>query len=137
MTERTYPDLLVIRVDPVGEEAASVTLASDQAEVTAFCHPCALVAGQRIPNRLTVLDTRLLQPPHGDDWPEDEREALGQDRLIRKGHFEYAGTGEVIDANRGLVAVCGFVIDFGDLPPVRHVEFDILRLDCDGGDVAL
>lgn len=135
MTGQAYPDLLVISVDPPGEESASVTLSSGTAEIAAFCHPCCLDAGQRIPNRLTVLDTRLLQPPYCDDWPEDEREELGRDRLVRKRRHEYVGTGTVIDADDGLVAVCGFVIDFGSLPSVRHVEFDIVRLDCDGGDL--
>lgn len=109
-----------------------MALTSDQGEVTAFCHPCSLVPGQRIPNRLKVLDVRLLQSPYCDDWPEDERARLGQDRLIRKGHYQYVGTGQVVDAERGLVLVAGFVIDFGDVPAVDHVEFDILRFDCDG-----
>lgn len=127
-----FPDLLVVRVDPPAGEAASVTLSSGQGEVTAFCYPCSLVVGQRIRNRLTVLDVRKLQAPYGDDWPQDEREGLAQDRMIRQGHYEYVGTGKVIDVNRGLVAVQGFLIDFGDVPAVDHVEFDILRLDCDG-----
>ena len=128
----TFSDLLVVRVDPPDEEAASVTLSSGEGEVTAFCHPCSLVVGQRIRNRLTVLDVRKLQSPYGDDWPQDERESLAQDRMIRQGHYEYVGTGKVVDADRGLVAVQGFLIEFGDVPAVDYVEFDILRLDCEG-----
>lgn len=131
MTGTVFPDLLVLHVDEPGDEAASVTLASDQAAVTVFCHPCTLSAGQRVRNRLSALDVRLLQSPYGFDWPQDEREKLGRDRLIRTGHYAYSGTGRVIDAGRGLVLVHGFLVDFGKVPDVDHVEFDVVRLDCD------
>ena len=90
-----------------------------------------LSAGQRVRNRLSALDVRLLQSPYGFDWPQDEREKLGRDRLIRTGHYTYSGTGRVIDAGRGLVLVHGFLVDFGKVPDVDHVEFDVVRLDCD------
>lgn len=125
-----FPGLLVVRVDPPGGEAASVTLSSGLGEVTVFCFPCSLVVGQRIRNWLTVLDVGKLQSPYGNDWPQEERESLSQDRLIRQGPNQYVGTGKVIDADRGLVAVQGFLIDFGDVPAVDHVEFNMLRLDC-------
>ncbi len=128
MTGSVFPDLLVLHVDEPGDEAASVTLASDQAAVTVFCHPCTLSAGQRVRNRLSALEVRLLQSPYGFDWPQDEREKLGRGT----GHYAYSGTGRVIDAGRGLVLVHGFLVDFGKVPEIDHVEFDILRLDCEG-----
>lgn len=131
MTQHVFPDLLVVRVDPPGEQTASVTLASEQAEVTVFCHLCSLVAGQRIRNCLTVLDA-WLQAPYLPDWPEDERTRLGQERLTRIGHYQYTGVGRVVDAERGLVLVRGFLIDFEDALPAEHAEFDIERLDCEG-----
>ncbi|MDR0201671.1 MAG: hypothetical protein LBJ40_05860 [Delftia acidovorans] len=132
MTGTVFPDLLVVHVNEPGDEAASVTLASDQAVVTVFCHPCTLRAGQRVRNRLSALDVRLLQSPYGFDWPQDEREKPGRDRLTRTGHYAYSGTGRVIDADRGLVLVHGLLIDFGKVPDVDHVEFDIVRLDWEG-----
>lgn len=132
MTSHTFPDLLVVGVDSPGDEAASVTLASDQGEVTVFCHPCALRAGQRVRNCLSALDVRLLQSPYGQDWPDEERERLGRDQLTRIGCYQYRGTGRVIDAGSGLVLARGFLIDLGDVPHVDHVEFDIVRLDCSG-----
>jgi hypothetical protein len=131
-TSLSLPDLVVTRVDPPDEEAASVTLSSGFGEVVAFCFPCKLVAGSRVPNRLFPLDVLTLQSAYFDDWPAEERDLLGRDRLERHGHFEYRGTGEVIDAERGLVLVQGFLIDFGEvLAGARHVEFSVTRLDVD------
>ncbi|WP_431256887.1 hypothetical protein ACQ86G_19615 [Roseateles chitinivorans] len=110
------PDLLVTRVDPPDEEAASVTLTSEAGELVAFCFPCGLVAGSRVPNRLSPLDVPVLQSAYLDDWPQETRAVSGGDRLQRDGHYGYSGTGQVIDAERGWVLVHGFVIDFGDVP---------------------
>ncbi|WP_431046299.1 hypothetical protein [Roseateles sp. L2-2] len=131
MTPANAPELVVTRVDSPDEEAAFVTLSSGAAEVVAFCHPCELVVGSRIPNRLWPLDVDVLQAAYLDDWPEEERAAPSVERLEHHGHARYSGVGQVIDAAHGRVLVRGFVIEFGEaLADVRHVEFDVTRLDC-------
>lgn len=123
-------DLLVVQVVPPDEEAASVTLSSDSDTVVAFCFPCELVAGARVPNLLTPLDTDFLRSAFLADWPADERADASSERLERVGHFSYQGTGRVIDEALGLVRVRGFLIDFGEVPAgASHVEFKVPRFD--------
>jgi hypothetical protein len=119
--------LTVVYVDPPGDEAASVTLRSEKAEVVAFCHPCGLKAGDVIENRLIVLDAEVLSS-YGYDWPEDEKNALSIEEIERTGHYSYRGRGRVIDQEEGLVEVQGFVIEMGGLCD-GHVDFNIVRLD--------
>ncbi len=119
--------LSVILVDPPDDEAASVTLRSDQGEVVAFCFPCGLRIGDVVENRLSVheADVRAV---YFSDWPEDEKEALSSQWLERVGHYAYRGRGRVIDEAEGLVEVQGFVIST-DSVYHDHVEFEITRLD--------
>ncbi|NHZ37817.1 hypothetical protein [Massilia rubra] len=119
--------LTVILVDPPDDEAASVTLRSEQGEVVAFCHPCSLKVGDVIANRLSVLDADV-RAAYLSDWPDDEKEALSSEHLERIGHFAYRGRGRVIDSEEGLVAVQGFVIEMGAMND-GHVDFEITRLD--------
>ena len=130
MTSHKFPDLIVTKVEPPNDEAASVTLTSGVSEIVVFCHPCDLASGSRVQNSLSPLDTDLLQPQYLTDWPGDERAEASKERLKRTGHFSYEGTGRVIDEALGLVLVQGFVIDFGEVPSgATHVEFKITRLD--------
>ena len=119
--------LTVILVDPPEEEAASVTLRSDKGEVTAFCHPCHLKAGDVIDNRLAVLDADVLAA-YLSDWPEHEKEALSTEWIERSGHYSYRGRDRVIDHKEGLVGVQGFIIEM-KAPCEDHVDFEIRRLD--------
>lgn len=119
--------LTVVLVDPPDDEAASVTLRSEQGELTAFCHPCDLKAGDVIDNRLAVLDADVLAT-WLSDWPEDEKAALSTEWIERTGHYSYKGRGRVIDQVEGLVEVLGFIIKM-DAPCEGYVDFDIRRFD--------
>jgi hypothetical protein len=119
--------LMVVLVDPPDDEAASVTLRSETGEVTAFCHPCDLKAGDLVDNRLAVLEADVLAT-YLSDWPEDEKEALSNEWIERTGHYSYRGRGRVIDQAEGLVEVLGFIIEMGALCN-GYVDFDIRRLD--------
>jgi hypothetical protein len=52
-----------------GDEEADVTLCSEESTVVAFCHPCAYVAGQIIPNQLHPFGVTELRAPYLEDWP--------------------------------------------------------------------
>lgn len=119
--------LTVVLVDPPDDEAASVTLRSETGELTAFCHPCDLKAGDSIDNYLSVLDADVLAT-YLSDWPEDEKAALSTQWIERTGHYSYRGRGRVIDQAEGLVEVQGFIIAMNALCE-GHVDFDIMRLD--------
>ena len=119
--------LTVVLVDPPDDEAASVTLRSEQGELTAFCHPCDLKAGDVIGNRLAVLEADVLAT-WLSDWPEDEKAALSTEWIERTGHYSYKGRGRVIDQVEGLVEVLGFIIRM-DAPCEGYVDFDIRRFD--------
>lgn len=124
--------LLITKIelfDPTSE-SASVTLESDSGQVVAFCFPCSYEVGDRVPNRLHVLESTKLQSPYFNDWGDDERAQASLERLHRADNYAYSGCGKVIDPDDGLVQVCDFVLDFGDLPAgAEFVEFDITRLD--------
>ncbi|MDQ4627789.1 hypothetical protein [Janthinobacterium lividum] len=115
------------RFGVLGEEAASVTLRSEQGELVVFCHPCSLTAGDVIENRLSVLDADV-HATYLTDWPESEKEALSTEWIERTDHYAYRGRGRVLDHGDGLVEVQGFFIDMGALC-VGHVDFGISRLD--------
>lgn len=119
--------LTVVLVDPPDDEAASVTLRSETGELTAFCHPCDLKAGDSIDNYLSVLDADVLAT-YLSDWPEDEKAALSTQWIERTGHYSYRGRGRVINQAEGLVEVQGFIIAMNALCE-GHVDFDIMRLD--------
>lgn len=119
--------LTVVLVDPPDDEAASVTLRSETGELTAFCYPCDLKAGDSIDNYLSVLDADVLAT-YLSDWPEDEKAALSTQWIERTGHYSYRGRGRVIDQAEGLVEVQGFIIAMNALCE-GHVDFDITRLD--------
>lgn len=119
--------LTVVLVDPPDDEAASVTVRSEQCELTAFCHPCSLKAGDVIDNRLAVLDADVMAT-WLSDWPEDEKAALSTEWIERTGHYSYKGRGRVIDQVEGLVEVLGFIIKM-DAPCEGYVDFNIRRLD--------
>lgn len=117
------------RFDPTSE-GASVTLESDVGQVVVFCFPCSYEVGDRVPNRLYVLDSTKPHSPYFNDWADEERAQASLDRLHRARDYAYSGCGKVIDPNDGLVQVCGFVLEFDDLPAgAEFVEFDITRLD--------
>lgn len=111
------------------DEEADVTLSSKESTVVAFCHPCAYVAGQLIPNLLRPFGVTELRAPYLEDWPADEKTRLSAERLEQYGPFGYRGCGRVVDRTAGLVGVLGFVLDFGDLPAADVVEFQFDRLD--------
>lgn len=119
--------LTVVLVDPPDDEAASVTVRSEQGELTAFCHPCHLKAGDVMDNRLAVLEAAVLATSLSD-WPDDEKAALSNEWIERTGHYSYRGRGRVIDQAEGLVEVQGFIIEM-DTPCDGYVDFDIRRLD--------
>jgi hypothetical protein len=119
--------LTVLSVDPPNEDAASVTLRSEQAEVVAFCWPCDLKVGDIVENRLSVLEADVLAT-YLSDWPEAEKEELSQEWIERTGHYTYRGRGRVIDQAEGLVEVRGFVIEMPVLSD-EYVDFEISRLD--------
>ena len=119
--------LTVVLVDPPDDEAASVTLRSEQGELTAFCHPCDLKAGDVIGNQLAVLEADVLAT-WLSDWPEDEKAALSTEWIERTGHYSYKGRGRVIDQVEGLVEVLGFIIKT-EAPCEGYVDFDIRRFD--------
>ena len=119
--------LAVVLVDPPDDEAASVTLRSETAEVTAFCHPCSLKAGDVIGNRLSALDAEMMAT-FLSDWPDDEKAALSTEWIERTGHCSYKGRGRVIGQAEGLVEVMGFIIEM-DAPCEGYVDFNIRRLD--------
>ena len=122
-------DLLVTDVRPFspGDDSAEVTLSSGQAEVVVFCHPCSCSVGDRVPNRLSVLDSEV-RAPFLLDWPEEEKLRLSQERLEKVGTWDYVGCGRCLDGNEGLVSVKGFVIEMGQMAWDGPVEFEIKRL---------
>ena len=123
-------DLLVAeveRIDPTSE-GAFVTLNSESGQLIAFCYPCTYDVGDYVGNRLHADFVVELQSPYFEDWPTDERELAARQRLDRTGTQSYNGCGKVIDPCNGLVQVCGFVIDFGEVPSgAEFVEFDVTR----------
>jgi hypothetical protein len=123
--------LTIDRVDRLSadDEEADVTLSSEGGTVVAFCHPCAFVVGQLVPNLLRPFGVSELRAPYLEDWPSDDKARLGAERLERHGQLGYRGCGKVVDRTAGLVGVLGFVLDFGDLPPSDVVEFQFGRLD--------
>ncbi|SHN37349.1 hypothetical protein [Rhizobacter sp. OV335] len=125
-------DLLITKIERFNptSESASVTLGCVDGQVVAFCFPCSYEVGDLVPNRLYVLDSTKLQSPYFNDWADEEQAQASRERLHRTRDYAYSGCGKVIDPHDGLVQVCGFILDFGDVPPgAEFVEFDITRLD--------
>ena len=122
--------LIVSAVEPysVGDECASVTLCSGQAEIVAFSHQCDLKIGEKIENRLSILDGEV-RSAYLSDWSDEAKKALSVHKLERIDHYAYRGTGQVINEPEGLVEVLGFIIDFGSVPCDGAVEFEIDRFD--------
>lgn len=77
--------------------------------------------------KLSVLDADV-RAAYLSDWPADQKEALSSEYLERISHYSYRRRGRVIDAERGLVEVQGFVIEMCAANE-GHVEFEISRLD--------
>jgi hypothetical protein len=125
--QSTMKMLTVIFVDPPDEEAASITLQSEQGEIVVFCHPCSLKIGDAVENRLSVLDADVCAA-YLSDWSEDAKEAVSSEHLDRIGQYAYRGRGRVIDSTEGLVEVQGFVIEMGARYE-GYVDFEITRLD--------
>jgi hypothetical protein len=123
-------DLLVAeveRIDP-SSEGAFVTLNSESGQLVAFCDPCSYDVGDYVGNRLHADFVEELQSPYFEDWPADQREHAARQRLDRTGTHSYSGCGQVIDPRNGFVQVCGFVIDFGEVPSgAEFVEFEVTR----------
>ncbi len=125
-------DLLITNIErfDLSSESASVTLESDAGQVVAFCFPCGYEVGDRVPNRLYVLDSTKVQSPYFEDWTDEERVQVSRERLDRARGYAYSGCGRVIDSQEGLVQARGFILDFGDVPAgAEAVEFEITRLD--------
>jgi hypothetical protein len=122
--------LLVIDVKPYspGDECAEVTLRSERGEVVAFHFPCSLVAGDLVPNRLSILEGEV-RAAFLSDWTDESKASASTERLERIGNYAYRGCGRVLNQETGLVEVLGFVIDFGEVPCDGPVEFEIARLD--------
>lgn len=119
--------LVVKRVESLGE-SAEVTLASDRGEIVAFCHPCNLVAGQRVPNRLHGA-CESVKAAFLTDWPEEAKLLRAAERLESVGSFTYRGCGKVRDQSGGLVEVLGFIVDVGEaLPFDGPLEFESMRI---------
>ena len=126
--------LTVLRVDWFGEESATVTLSSGQAEVSVFCWPCEVSPGGQVVNALSCGLDGDLQAGCLDDWPAELKAERSVPRLERwpgKGPFAWRGCGRVVDAERGIVEVLGFAIAFGECPAPDGavVEFSCERLD--------
>ncbi|WP_432240919.1 hypothetical protein [Herbaspirillum robiniae] len=123
----------VLSVEPFapGDESASVTVQSDFDEVTTFCWPCEMSAGEFVANYLSAVGGNV-RAAFLEDWSQAEKDAASSDMLLRVGHFSYRGRGFVIDRSAGVVQVRGFNIDFGDVPCDGYVEFEIERLDLRG-----
>jgi hypothetical protein len=122
--------LLVERVDPYapGDECASVTLKSANAEIVVFCHLCELKVGDRVANHLSALDAEA-QAASLSDWPDDMQEEQAQERLEKVGPYAYRGCGRVLDQESGLIEVLGFHIELGAVPCDGAVEFECMRID--------
>ena len=122
--------LIVSAVEPYsfGDECASVTLCSGQAEIVVFSHPCDLKIGETVENRLSILDGKV-RSAYLSDWSDEAKKALSVQKLERIDHYAYRGTGQVINEAEGLVEVLGFIIDFGSVPCDGAVEFEVARLD--------
>lgn len=122
--------LAVAAVNPYspGDESAEVTLRSERGEIVIFCYPCSLRVGDRVPNRLSVLDGEI-RAAYLSDWADDVKLSSSAERLERIGAtYGYRGCGQVVDQVEGLVDVFGFMIDFGEVPCDGPVEFEIERL---------
>ncbi|MBD9579331.1 hypothetical protein IB260_28680 [Pseudomonas sp. PDM23] len=122
--------LLVAHVEPYapGSESASVTLKSSHGEIEVFCYPCYLKAGDRVENFLFALDANA-RAASLSDWPSDEIEERGKERLQKVGPYAYQGCGRVLDRSSGLVEVLGFHIELGAIPCDGAVDFEISRVD--------
>ncbi|WP_417761083.1 hypothetical protein [Shewanella sp.] len=116
--------LLVRQVEWFGEESATVTLDSGEATVEVFSHLGSYRQGDKVDNLLQILDGELVAAALAD-WPDDD----AADELQNMGSYRYRGTGRVVDSERGLVAVQGFCIEFGQTYLTGRVEFTIDRLD--------
>jgi hypothetical protein len=123
----TITVVLVERFSP-GDESASVTLSSGIGEIVAFCWPCGLNVGDVIENRLSTLEGHG-RAAYFSDWPSDEIEALSFEWIKRTGNYSYKGRARVVDRSDGLVEVCGFMLELGDVLCDGHVDFEIVRLD--------
>ncbi|MBI3345723.1 MAG: hypothetical protein HY020_00755 [Burkholderiales bacterium] len=118
----------VERVDPTSEDAF-VTLNSESGQVIAFCFPCAHEVGDQVANLVYADGVEELQSPYLEDWPVEDRELASRERLDRTGAHSYSGCGRVISSDDGLVQVCGFILDFGEVPSgAAFVEFVVTRL---------
>lgn len=76
-------ELLIKNIELIGgdPESASVTLSNGENEIVVFCHPCWYEIGQLVPNMLNALDVEKLQSPYCEDWPNEEKVALSEEKL--------------------------------------------------------
>jgi hypothetical protein len=122
--------LIVESVEPYspGDESASVVLRSEHGVIEVFCHPCNLKVGERVENRLSVLDANVYAA-YLTDWSEAEKAERSVERLEKTGPYSYKGCGLTLDQQRGLIEVLGFCIDVGEVPFDGPVEFKFSRVD--------
>ncbi len=116
--------LTVRQVEWFGEESATLTLDSGEATVEVFCHLGSYRVGDKVDNRLQILDGELCAAALADGPEVDVA-----DELQSLGAYRYRGRGTVIDSADGLVSVNGFCIEFGATYLTGAVEFTIARLD--------
>jgi excisionase family DNA binding protein len=86
--------------------------------VVAFCFPCGYGAGDRIPNRLNVLDSTKLEPPCGSGLVDPASSVVFEQRisipLCSQGKYlgllvgdRYGENGFVLNLADGYFAMCG------------------------------
>lgn len=122
--------LIVESVEPYspGDECASVILRSEQGVIEVFCHPCNLKVGDRVENRLSVLEANVYAA-YLNDWPEAEKAERSIERLEKTGPYSYKGCGRTLDQQHGIIEVLGFCIDVGEVLFDGPVEFELSRVD--------
>ncbi|MRW89033.1 hypothetical protein GJ699_03455 [Duganella sp. FT80W] len=120
--------ILVAKVHWYGDESAEVTLRSSLGEIIVFGHMFNAKEGDRISNRLSILNGNV-RAAFLSDWPEELKEELSVESIERTGPYAYRGRGRVIDSEEGLVQACGFIINFNDMLYCEVVDFEIERLD--------
>ena len=123
-------ELVIEKVEPysLGDESASVVLRSERGVIEVFCHLCNLKVGDKVENRLSVLDVDV-RAAYLTDWSEDEKAERSVERLEKVGPYAYTGCGRTLDQQSGLIEVMGFCIDVGYVPFDGPVEFAFSRVD--------
>ena len=119
--------MLVERIEAADGEA-EVVVTDGQYRCLAYCHPCALSAGDPIPGRLHVLERGTICV--------STQTACSITRQSRLGHFDQWFVARVADRIRGIVSVGKLYLDGlrlpGDIKNGELVEFAATRVDIFG-----